>query len=241
MEPFGRLEWSRPNIGSFVNIDFSPKSANLVPVTVSEPPRTRGYRKKERTRRQLLAAGLRVLAEKGQGLTVSDVVAEAEVSNGTFYNYFEDREALLEALAEQSALALASAVAEKRIEDPALRFASATLRVLVHAREDETWTRVLLRLISRPGSGIDFTQYLREDLAEGLAKGRFDVGPEDAALDQVAGLIAMTMRRLVEGTAAADAPERAVHRGLRAVGIDEAEAARLTREAAVSLRNERDP
>ena len=62
-------------------------------------PRTRGYRKKERTRRQLIAAGLRVLADKGQGLTVSDVVAEAEVSNGTFYNYFADREELLEELA----------------------------------------------------------------------------------------------------------------------------------------------
>lgn len=241
MEPFGRLTRNRSNIGSFVNIDFNPKYGTLVLVTVSEPPRTRGYRKKERTRRQLLAAGLRVLAEKGQGLTVSDVVAEAEVSNGTFYNYFVDREALLEALAEHSALELARAVAEERIEDPALRFASATLRVLFHAREDETWTRVLLRLVGRPGSGIDFTQYLREDLAEGLAKGRFDVGPEDAALDQVAGLIVMTMRRLVEGTASADAPERAVQRALRAVGIDEAEAARLTQEAVVALRSGRDP
>jgi AcrR family transcriptional regulator len=44
---------------------------------------TRGHRKKEKTRRQLVAAGLRVLADKGEALTVSDVAAEADVSNGT--------------------------------------------------------------------------------------------------------------------------------------------------------------
>ena len=63
-------------------------------------PRTRGHKKKERTRRHLIAAGLRVLGEKGHGLTVSDVVAEAEVSNGTFYNYFPDKQAVLRELVD---------------------------------------------------------------------------------------------------------------------------------------------
>ena len=78
-------------IGSFVNIGISPDSVLGSAPWMAEgarEPRTRGYRKKERTRRQLVSAGLRVLAEKGQGLTVSDVVTAAEVSNGTFYNYF---------------------------------------------------------------------------------------------------------------------------------------------------------
>ena len=199
-------------------------------------PRTRGYRKKERTRRQLIAAGLRVLAEKGHGLTVSDVVAEAEVSNGTFYNYFADREELLEALAEHSALSLAAAAAQERIDDAARRFAVATTRVLLRASEDDTWARVMLRLVSRPGSGVDLSRYLREDLAEGFAQGRFDVGPDDATLDQVAGLIIMTIRRIVEGNAAPDAPQQAVQRGLRALGVDEIESAQLATEAAVPRR-----
>lgn len=202
-------------------------------------PRTRGYRKKERTRRQLVTAGLRVLAEKGQGLTVSDVVAEAEVSNGTFYNYFADREELLDALAEHSALALAASVAKEPIEDPARRFATATMRVLQLASEDDTWARVVLRLISRPGSGIELGRYLREDLAAGFAEGRFDTGPDDATLDQVAGLITMTIRRIVEGNAAPDACERAVERGLRALGVDAPEAARLAAEALPDVRTAR--
>ena len=194
--------------------------------------RTRGHRKKERTRRQLIAAGLRVLARKGQGLTVSDVVAEAEVSNGTFYNYFDDREALVEAVAEHSALALAAAAAREPVDDPARRFALATTHVLRHAREDDTWARVMLRLVGRPGSGLDLARYLREDLAEGAAQGRFEVGPDDATLDQVAGLIVMTIRRIVQGGAAPDAAQQAVRRGLRALGLDEDESARLAAEAA---------
>ena len=48
----------------------------------SSETRTRGYRKKERTRAQLIEAGLRTLAAKGQGMTVSDVAAEAGVYGG---------------------------------------------------------------------------------------------------------------------------------------------------------------
>lgn len=198
----------------------------------SDEPRTRGHRKKERTRRQLLAAGMRVLAAKGQGLTVSDVVAEADVSNGTFYNYFADRDELVEALAEHSALSLAAAVAQEQIEDPARRFAVATTRVLEHAAADLTWARVILRLVSRSGSDVDFARYLREDLEEGAALGRFDTGPDDATLDQVAGLIIMTIRRFTEGNATPDASVQAVRRGLRALGVDDDEATRLATEAA---------
>jgi hypothetical protein len=74
-------------------------------------------------------------------------------------------------------------------------------------------------------------RYLREDLAEGLSQGRFDVGPEDAAVDQAMGLLVMTMWRIVEGTAQPDAAERAVERGLIALGVDTAEAAKLAADA----------
>jgi AcrR family transcriptional regulator len=181
-----------------------------------------------------VAAGLRVMAEKGHGLTVSDVVAEAGVSNGTFYNYFANLETLIEAVTEHSALSLAAAAAAEPIEDPARRFAVATTRVLLHARADEAWARVLLRLVGRPGPGVDLARYLREDLAEGFAQGRFDAGPDDATLDQVTGLVVMTIRRMLEGQAAADAPQQAVACGLRTLGLHASEATALAAEAVAS-------
>jgi AcrR family transcriptional regulator len=197
----------------------------------SSETRTRGYRKKERTRAQLIEAGLRILAEKGQGMTVSDVAAEAGVSSGTFYNYFADRDEFTEVLAEHYMMSLAAAAAEEPIEDPARRFATATVRVLRRAQDDRIWASAMLRLLSRPDYEVDLSRYLREDLDSGLAAGRFDVGSEDAVLDQVSGLIFMTVRRIVEGRAAADAPRRAVEVGLRSLGIPASEAADIASEA----------
>jgi AcrR family transcriptional regulator len=199
--------------------------------TDATPPRTRGHRKREKTRRQLIAAGLTVLAKKGDAVTVSDVVAEADVSNGTFYNYFADRDALLDELAEHTVLTLAAAAAREPISDPALRFALTSSRVLRRAAEDETWARAVLRLVNRPTVYSRIDRYLREDLAAGFAEARFETGPDDATVDQVAGLLAMTIRRMVAGDAQPDAALRAVERGLRALGIRVEEAAELAATA----------
>ena len=93
----------------------------------------------------------------------------------------------------------------------------------------------MLRLVTRPGSGVDLSRYLREDLEEGYAQGRFDVGADDTVLDLVTGLVVMTMRRLVEGDADEDVERRAVAGGLRALGVGTAEAWRLAKAAAESV------
>ena len=62
------------------------------------PTLTRGHKKKARTRQLLLDTALEVLAEQGEGFTVADLASRAGVSHGTFYNYFSDRDQLIEAL-----------------------------------------------------------------------------------------------------------------------------------------------
>ena len=89
----------------------------------------------------------------------------------------------------------------------------------------------MLRLVTRPGSAIDLSRFLREDLEDGRARGRFDVGPDDAVLDGVAGLVVMTMRRFVEGEATSETERRAVEQGLRALGVPAVEAEALARGA----------
>lgn len=197
-------------------------------------PPSRGHRKRARTRRQLIEAGLRVLAEKGEALAVSDVTATAEVANGTFYNYFPDRDALLDALASDLVISLAAAAASEPHADPAVRFAVASSRVLRRAADDPVWGRVVIRLVNREAVHENIDQYLRADLAAGFAEGRFDTGPDDATLDQVFGLLLMTILRIVEGQAKPDAVERAVERGLRALGLEAGEA-RVVAEAASAV------
>jgi len=194
---------------------------------------SRGHKKRERTRRQLLAAGVETLAEKGEALTISDVVARAEVSNGTFYNYFADRDELIDALAEHSLLSLAAEADDHTAEeDPALRFAVATLRVLHRAADDRTWGRAVLRLADHQRStGRELDRFLREDLATGLERGRFALGPDDITLDSIVGLIMMSIRRIVRGEAGPRYAERVTERALTTVGVTRDEAAALVAHA----------
>ena len=199
-----------------------------------KPVPSRGHKKRERTRRQLIAAGVEVLAEKGEALTVSAVVAGADVSNGTFYNYFSDRDEFIDALAEHSLLAFAAHTArDSADQDPARRFAFATLGVLDRAMEDPTWGRAILRLNEqRSASSREMFRYLRDDLSDGHAQGRFAFGPDDLTLDAILGLIVMSMHRIVRGEVEPAHSQRVVELGLTMLGVGKREAAKIAADVA---------
>jgi AcrR family transcriptional regulator len=65
----------------------------------------------QRTRSRLLEAGHRVFIEKGyHDARVDDIVEAAETSHGTFYRYFDNRQALFRTLAFRSGQSLISAL-----------------------------------------------------------------------------------------------------------------------------------
>src|ERR687897_1920782 len=73
---------------------------------VSEPPEPRREGVRDlvvRARReQIVEAATRVFAEKGfRRATIREVAREAGISEGTIYNYFEDKDALLMAILEE--------------------------------------------------------------------------------------------------------------------------------------------
>ena len=88
-------------IDSVVIID---NTVNLMVPTIhaDSAPLTRGHKKRSRTRQILLDAALQVLAESGEGFSLTEVATRAGVSHGTFYNYFRDRDALMDAIVPYS-------------------------------------------------------------------------------------------------------------------------------------------
>jgi AcrR family transcriptional regulator len=196
-------------------------------------PSSRGHKKREKTRNQLISAALRVFGEKGEVLTVSDVVAEAEVSNGTFYNYFADRDQLFDVLAEHLASILAvQAAVEIEAEDAALRFATVSARVIARAAEDPTWGTIVLRLGAlRPDVREQVTRYMREDLQQGYAQGRFEVGADDVIVDLVAATLLIAIRRIVDGRGSLEYVVGALSRVLRALGVPKDEIRGIAEQA----------
>jgi AcrR family transcriptional regulator len=62
-------------------------------------PPSRQERRKQRTRRRLLDAARQVIGDRGYAATnVLDITEAADVSKGTFYQHFKDKETLTQAL-----------------------------------------------------------------------------------------------------------------------------------------------
>src|ERR1700730_17644689 len=84
-----------------------------------------GEERRARTRKRLLDAAYRLFATHGYDApTIDDVIAEADVARGSFYNHFEHRDALFNAVADDIATDINSIIRPKLagITDPAVRF-----------------------------------------------------------------------------------------------------------------------
>jgi AcrR family transcriptional regulator len=191
-------------------------------------PARRGVR--ARTRELLLDAAVRVFARKGAGAAaIHEIAAEAGVANGTFYNYFRTREALLEAtslrLAER--LHLAIAASRSAVDDPAERVAIGCRRFVLQAAQDSVWAAALLRVWhSTPTPSTKAADPLLADLRAGRRRGRLRYDSEAAALDLVQGTVLTAMRTVLEGRAGAAHASAVAAMVLRALGVaaDEADA-----------------
>lgn len=196
---------------------------------------TRGHKKKERTRRQLMAAAIDVIAERGEAFTISDVVARAEVSNGTFYNYFADRDELIDAVIPSVFGAVADEFGDAvSHEDPARRFATITALGFATAAAQPQAIQVVLRLdaVQQAVSDGDMVALMRADLRAGCEQGRFDVEHEAAAIDVIVGALLMVARRIVRGSADHAYQVAALAHLLRSLGLSVAEAAEIAEVAA---------
>nr|HID12381.1 TetR/AcrR family transcriptional regulator [Anaerolineae bacterium] len=76
---------------------------------------SRRERKKQETRQRLMEAALRLFREQGYDATTVEEIAEAaDVAKGTFFNYFETKEAILPALAAWRLRQLEEALSPER-------------------------------------------------------------------------------------------------------------------------------
>lgn len=91
-------------------------AAHRFAVVLSQAAAASDLRKTERTRLRLLAASAGLLAGEGDAaaLRVADVTAGAGVAHGTFYRYFTDRGAVVEAVVADFARFLRQAMSKVR-------------------------------------------------------------------------------------------------------------------------------
>lgn len=97
---------------------------------MSRTPRARVARRKEKTKKALLEVALGLFYEKGIYWTkIEDITERADVGKGTFYQYFQTKETLLQALLQQGLDGLLDRMtAALRTVDPGPHAISAIIR-----------------------------------------------------------------------------------------------------------------
>lgn len=189
-----------------------------------------GRQKRERTSVRLIDAAMRVVARLGPGtVTIDDVIAEAAVARGTFYNYFNTIDDVLVAvgvgISDQLIVRMA---ADRHFADPALRVGAAVRRFIQLAMADSNagWVIVRIALLTAP-IGDRMRDEIATDLLDGIRTGRFRVESAQAASDAVLGLGMMGMRSVLRNEAGPEHAEHIAEMVLRALGVpDAAEIAR---------------
>jgi len=203
----------------------------------STPPSSRTAK----TRSALLSAGRKLFAARPiDAVAVDDIVSEALVAKGTFYNHFEDKEALLYAIVSEIRSGIEGRVTAVNagIEDPPARIARAICVYVVSASDDPAEGQILLRNDLRSSSSMPLNDGLEADLAAGLHSGRLVIPSIDAGLLYVIGVahsLLLAAVRYRDLSRAMIAAQQLCMLMLRSFGLSNHEAEMIASQAADSI------
>ena len=193
----------------------------------------RHARRREQTRRKLLDAARALFARQGIDNTrINEITDEADVGFGSFYNHFESKDAIVEAVLIETVAAQGAAVEAMtgQLEDPAETVAVAHRHFVRLARTDPDWAWLLVRLeLSRVVGVSSLAPFAREDIDRGIASGRFHVPNRRIALFATGGALLSVMRDVLDGHAPRDADRHHAEGILRMLGLPAEDAAEVAR------------
>ena len=208
-------------------------SAPLEASGAPDPPEALGRRerRKAETRERLLDAARALIAEGGtDAVKINDVTDRADVGFGTFYSYFDTKEALIEAVVAEAMARTATIIGTRALEsdDPAETAAISYRRFLAYATEEPELAAVLLSL---PDAEEVFETALapqaRRTLERGIEQGRFEIADLELALTSIAAGALAAMRASLAGRLGPDAALHGTVMWLRAFGLSGKDARRV--------------
>ena len=204
---------------------------------------TRVERQRLRTRRLLLDAGRTLIAAKGvAGLRIQEITEEADVALGSFYNYFQSKEELLEAVITESLSDLTSAIITNVDDDtdPAEVVALANLRVIWLAYDEPDFARLIVNIgHSEALFGDAVHPHARIAVERGIKTGRFVVADIEVLLTAVIGGAFALIREILDGRHGPNAHEAFARHVLASLGLPAKEAEAVVRAAAVQVQTGR--
>jgi AcrR family transcriptional regulator len=192
---------------------------------------SRASRRKHETRVRLLDAAFRLMAERGmEAVAINEITEAADVGFGSFYNYFESKEAIYAAVIGTVFESFADGLDElvRDLDDPAEVIAVSIRHTLLRVRRDPLWGGFLLREgLSEHARSHGLGPRLMRDIRRGVEAGRFKTpDPEMAFITVGGGVLGAVAAQLrpASGKDGASIPERAAAALLHALGLTFAQA-----------------
>ncbi|UCG86115.1 MAG: TetR/AcrR family transcriptional regulator [Gemmatimonadota bacterium] len=166
-------------------------------------------------RHQILEAAFRCLARKGYSrMTIRDIAAEAGISVGTIYLYFENKEAVVRALSEQGRRRTAAGIEQAIPEGSPLQVLSSIFEFLLGSYDDaeraagfkvdvQLWAEAIHHSALREMFQSNYQHWvgkLAELIAEAQRRGELPVGVEPAGLARIfmAMLVGLELQKVME-------------------------------------------
>lgn len=204
------------------------------PSSAPAAPLSRGHKKRERTRRGLIDAAMRLFARKELGeIALLDVATEAEVASGTIYNYFRTRDEVVEAVGLALADEFSEAIMQRSagIQSGARRLAIGIRMFIQHAMADPDWASAVIRVVHfDQAMRSKIANYVLADLRTGAEEGALAYSNEGIALDLVVSCTIGAMRSVVEGRHADNHDELVAEMALKALGATSTRARKLAQQ-----------
>lgn len=199
----------------------SPRRSAAPPAPEDHRVRT-GALRREQTRRRLLAAALRVFAEKGTDAPlIDDFIAAAGVARGTFYNYFSTTQELLDAVTSEMSDSILAEIDKVVLQtaDPLQRLATGCLLYMHVGVELPSWGAFVMRTGFRSeaiGKLVDV--YMPRDLEMARQAGELDYPSLRAARDLMFSCVNQAILTVIAGQAPREHLREMLALGLRGVG-----------------------
>ncbi|HEY2387529.1 MAG TPA: TetR/AcrR family transcriptional regulator [Candidatus Binatia bacterium] len=189
---------------------------------------TRQDRRKLRTRARLIGAARAVVGRKGAAdATILDITEEADVGFGTFYNYFDSKDAILAATSAEVVEAHGAAL--DRLTAPLADDAEVIAICVRHTARtvdtDPLWAWFAVRgglFEERIEAGLG--PRLARDVRRGMERERFPRGNVALLSRTIGAAVASVLRGKLAGELGADADRELSALVLRILGIPPAEA-----------------
>jgi AcrR family transcriptional regulator len=200
---------------------------------MSEGAPTRTDRRRARTRESLVTAARSLIAENGvSGLRVGEITERADVALGSFYNHFESKEDVVEAIVADTVRAIAAANTPliESLDDPAEAASVSYRRFIRLADQDPELAKLLVNLDrAEARSESMLVPEAQKALERGIEAGRFEIADISVALTSSIGGAVAVMQGILEERLPADADIPAAEGVLRSIGVPPDEAQEIAR------------